>query len=128
MKKVNGSGLLFSVAKSFTLLNPLQCIPNYVPGHEWQIFPQAVLGGTHQAYRGVADTVKSAYNGTAKDQIFLLPKAAKSPPQPEAAKFRLEWIIGTPHRSDSKIIPIHTGFRYAPGSVYNRFHRISIAH
>jgi hypothetical protein len=70
MKNVHVSGLLLSVAKSFTLLNPLQCIRNYVPGHGWQIFPQAVLGGTHQAHRGVADTVKPAYNGTAKDLFF----------------------------------------------------------
>jgi hypothetical protein len=69
MKNVNGSGLLLSVAKLFTLLNPLQCICNYVPGHEWQIFPRAVLGAT-QAYRGAADTVKPAYNGTAWDQFF----------------------------------------------------------
>jgi hypothetical protein len=82
MKNVNGSGLLLSVAKSFSLLNPLQCIRNYVPGHEWQIFPHAVLGGTHQAYRGVADTVKSAYNGTAKDQIVFSLKQQNPPPPP----------------------------------------------
>jgi hypothetical protein len=83
---VNGSGLLLSVAKSFTLLNPLQCIRNYVPGHEWQIFPQAILGATHQAYRGVADTAKPAYNGTAEDQFFFLPKAAKFPSPPGSSK------------------------------------------
>jgi len=86
MKNVNGSGLLLSVAKLFTLLNPLQCIRNYVPGHEWQIFPQAVLGATHQAYRGVADTVKPAYNGTARDRpIFFLPKEATPPPKQQSS-------------------------------------------
>jgi hypothetical protein len=52
-----------------------------VPGHEWQIFPQAVLGGTHQAYRGVEGTVKPVYNGTAKDQIFFSLKQQNPPPR-----------------------------------------------
>jgi hypothetical protein len=30
-----------------------------------------------------------------------------------------EWIIGTPDRTESKIIPIQTRSRYGPGSVYN---------
>jgi hypothetical protein len=29
--------------------------------------------GTHQSYRGVADTIKPAYNGTAGNQKFVSP-------------------------------------------------------